>query len=341
MPTINEALTLPALTTEEKVRAHLLLAARVASMMGRKFEEGDWTTVYSEAKAIPPCGWSNLNIDIMHDGLGVEQKMLCVTSHKTIKENCGLTLMHPSATRSIRIPETKDANKAAKEVLRQYAQLIAVRTEKVRETSRSAHPDMRTGWLLWQETLEEFLYFEVQMIAPNPEDYSAEWHARKGGGSRKESNNIWVYEKSSGKKKFSITTSAGAKIQPYFDVPPPSDPNLYYFRVQGEEIKAGLIRIWITKPTALFFKTILKNDLSTKAVSSTILGICDLAVTEAKAAGSESECKLVMPTMEAAELTISREAYDKLVSSFPGVSDEHRIQLLIAYMAGRPEREII
>ena len=45
-------------------------------MMGRKFEEGDWAAVYCTAKNIPNRGWSNLNIDVIYNGLGVEHKML-------------------------------------------------------------------------------------------------------------------------------------------------------------------------------------------------------------------------------------------------------------------------
>ena len=41
-------------------------------MMGRKLEEGDWAEVYCRAKGLPNQGWSNLNIDVMHEGLGVE-----------------------------------------------------------------------------------------------------------------------------------------------------------------------------------------------------------------------------------------------------------------------------
>jgi hypothetical protein len=57
---------LEAFSAEEKARAHRLLAARVAHMGQRKFEEGDWADVYCGAKGIPTKGWSNLNIDVMH-----------------------------------------------------------------------------------------------------------------------------------------------------------------------------------------------------------------------------------------------------------------------------------
>ena len=75
--------TLPAFTKEEYHNAHILLASRVATMLGRKLEEGDWAEVYCKAKNIPIQGWSNLSIDILHKGLGVEHKMLCKPSDKT------------------------------------------------------------------------------------------------------------------------------------------------------------------------------------------------------------------------------------------------------------------
>jgi hypothetical protein len=87
---------------------------------------------------------------------------------------------------------------------------------------------MRTGWLLWQESLRQFLYFEERMRIPDPDDYKAQW-VDSGGGARKGSRNLWIYDKRTERKMFSVTTTAGAKIQPYFDVPPPDDPNLYLF----------------------------------------------------------------------------------------------------------------
>lgn len=109
---------------------------------------------------------------------------------------------------------------------------------------------MRTGWLLWQRSLHQFLYFEEEMLPPNPGDYIAKWIRKEAGGARKGSTNLWVYEKETGRKRFSITTEAGAKIQPYFDVPPPTDPNVYVFTVIGEMVDIGLVRVWITESTA-------------------------------------------------------------------------------------------
>lgn len=109
--------TLQAFSETELVRAHRYLASRVATMMGRKFEEGDWSYTYCSAKNIPDEGWSNLHIDIMHESLGVEHKMLCIRSNRAIKEYCGTRLMHPAATRAIRIPSTEgDPTEIAREI---------------------------------------------------------------------------------------------------------------------------------------------------------------------------------------------------------------------------------
>lgn len=318
---------LQAFDEKEFCTAHLLLASRVATMMGRKFEEGDWSHVYCAAKGIPVRGWSNLNIDVMHNGLGVEHKMLCVRSNKNIKEHCGTSLMHPAATRSIRIPSTKgDPTKIAREVLRQYAELIKLRHRKVAEDAPDAEPTLRTGWLLWQESLREFLYFEYEMEKPKPNDYYAVWR-ESGGGARKSSKNLWVYDAKTDRKRFSITTTAGAKIQPYFNVPAPNDPHLYYLCVQGEELDGGLVRVWVTSTTALLLQQNL-GSLDTNRLSSAIL-----ESAEAASRTEEAEKKKQTPQHEVAtSILIMKSAYEALIHAFPGVSDEHRIQLFLRFM---------
>jgi hypothetical protein len=319
--------TLQAFTADERDRVHTLLGIKVAHMMGRKFEEGDWAAIYCKAKNIPNMGWSNLNIDIMHKNLGVEHKMLCVRSKPDLASVCGLTCMHPSATRSIRVPSTDtDPNEAMEDILTQYADLIAARRAKVEEQNDTGLPvDMRTGWLLWQESLRQFLYFEEEMLPPDPKEFQAEWvgNVESGGGIRKGSKNLWVYEKSTGRKRYSITTSAGAKIQPYFDVPPPDDPNLYLFTVIGEQIRVGVIRIWLTSATARELEIILGN-LDVETVSNAIIDV--ISNVEAPAATEDKEIE------HGTSITIREDAYKALVSALPAVSDEHCFQLLIEYI---------
>jgi hypothetical protein len=231
--------------------------------------------------------------------------------------------MHPAATRSIRIPDIDDPNEVMQDVLKQYARLIEERAAKVREQAVSpGEPDMRTGWLLWQESLRQFLYFEQEMLPPNPADYTAEWH-KSGGGSRKESRNLWVYERETGRKRYSITTEAGAKIQPYFDVPPPTDPNLYIFTVIGEIITAGVVRVWISETTARELQSLL-GSLDPQAVSETILQSSAKAAEQGPLESAATEVAL--------SLNITEDAYGTLKGAFPGVNDEHSFQLLVQFL---------
>lgn len=318
--------TLQCFTPEERERAHRLLAIRVAHMMGRKFEEGDWSYVYCMAKGIPQAGWSNLDIDVTHENLGVEHKMLCYRSKPSVEEACGTTLMHPSATRSIRLPSLdSDPNEVMVSVLTQYGDLIKERTKKVNSQNKTGKPeDMRTGWLLWQASLRQFLYFEEPMSIPDPGLFEARWVERDSGteGGRKGSKNLWIFEKSTGRKRYSITTSAGAKIQPYFDVPPPTDPNVYVFTVIGEQIIAGKVRVWLTEATIRDLNRIF-GTLETDALSQKIIEAASkVTVTDVTNFSADQQ-------EPGGEVTLDEEAYTALVQAFPGVSDEHSIRLLI------------
>ncbi len=312
---------LAAFNDAERVTVHRLLAACVARMMGRKLEEGDWADVYCRAKAIPVRGWSNLNIDVMHEGLGVEHKMPCYRSNTNIAQACGETLMHPAATRSIRVPTGRvSATAAMRDILTQYGALIEQRREKVRESATpDSQPDMRTGWLLWQESLRQFLYFEERMAAPNPDHFTAEW-VESGGGSRKGSRNLWIYERATGKKRYSVTTAAGAKIQPYFDVPPPNDPHLYIFTVIGEVITDDRVRCWISQTT--------RDDLA-QLIGSASPDAVAAAIERTLAGLPPVESRPVIADDPAEPLEISASAYSLLTTRLPGMNDDHCFQQLI------------
>ena len=313
--------TLPAFDSGQKQIAHVLLATHVASMMGRKLEEGDWSSVYCRAKGIPESGWSNLNIDVMFQGLGVEHKMLGVPSDKPIQSVCGTRLMHPAATRSIRVPSTEaDPNDVMRDVLTQYGSLIKQRRAKVAQDGGVREADLRIGWMLWQSSLREFLYFEEETLIPDPNEYFAQWR-ESGGGTRKSSKNLWIYEKETGQKRYSVTTSAGAKVQPYFDVPPPNDANLCIFKVQGEETGPGVVRMWVAVATARELQRII-GDLTTDNLGEVI-------TTVAGEQGDATPGQL-FATEEAIPITVRLESYNLLVATFPGaVSDEHMAQLLV------------
>lgn len=319
-------MTKMAFTKEEAVLVHQYLASTVANMQGRKLEEGDWSAAYCNAKNIPITGWSNLNIDICYNGLGVEHKMMCVRKKGSIKEYCGTSLMHPSATRSIRVGSLeRDPNIASKDILTQYSELINQRTDKVAATcKKGSSPDMRTGWLLWELDLDEFLYFEEKMVIPNPDDYFAEWNIREARGARKPTKNLWIYEKKTKKKRYSVTTEAGAKIQPYFDVPDPTDSNLYIFKVQGEEIYQGKTRIWITQTTALCLQAVL-GSLSGESIDEEVQKLETMKIN--KVENIETSTLVI-----AQPIIIKTSSYKKLKSLFTGVSDEHMMQNFAQYL---------
>lgn len=319
---------LRAFSEKERILAHELLATRVAFMMGRKFEEDDWASVYCAARGIEKTGWSNLNIDISYNNQGIEQKMLCIRN-LNILSSCGCTFMHPSATRSIRIPSLNiDANEAMFDIITQYADFLRMRSERIKATGHG-EPDMRTGWLLWQVDLREFLYFEEKTQIPDPNDYFAVWEEKPSRGVRKGSKNLWVYEKETGKKRFSITTSAGAKIQPYFDVPPIGSANLYHFVVIGEHIEANGVRMWVTDSTYHNLFLLLEGDLSKETLSRIIL-------ESAKELHNDSFAR-TYNYEKAHELIVSTDAYEAIQSVFPCVNDDSSMQLLVAYLLSKKQ----
>lgn len=315
--------TLQAFSEAEFIQAKRFLATRVTQMMGRKLEEGDWGEVYSSAKNIPLSGWSNLHIDINYNGLGVEHKLLRCSglNGRPIKSVCGTTLMHPAATRSIRIPDTSlPAEKVMADVFGQYAELLHLRKQKVHASAPAQKPEMRTGWLLWEDSLSEFLYFEEPLIPPKPSDFYAEWNETPAKGARKSSKSLWIFDRKTHKKRYSVTTSAGIKIQPYFDVPPPSDPNLYYFRVQGEPLDADTMQIWVAASTAELIKKLL-GGLDKQTISNSILRLAPKV--SKKEVLTDDKNELAIP------VHLTPDAYETLVKSWDGVSDEHRAQLFL------------
>ena len=318
--------TLPVFTNTEFALATDFLSAKVATMLGRKMEEGDWDFVYCNSKNIPCTSWSNLHIDINHMGLGVEHKMLRVTKGGTILNECGTIKMHPAGTRSIRIPTFTDPNAAMTDLLLQYNEIINVRSKAVAAGSKSGLADLRIGWLLWKETLDEFLYFEQSMVSLDPSDYFAEWSITPARGARKSSRSLWIYEKNTGTKKYSITTTAGAKIQPYFQVPAPNDPNLYFFKVQGVTLNGGLVKVWLTRSTAKYIELLIggiDEPILSKAIDEFIK--------------TEEELKNdinAVPSDLAVPITVSKKAYEKLKLLYPDLCDELVFQSFAIHFGG-------
>ena len=115
-----------------------------------------------------------------------------------------------------------------------------------------------------------------------------------------------------------MTTTAGAKIQPYFDVPSPNDKNLYYFKVQGVIQDGGLVQVWITKNTAKYLETVL-GTLDEKELSKAILNI--------KTPNDKSTIdSFIMPHDIAIPVLVKKEAYEHLKNSFEYISDEYIFQ---------------
>lgn len=315
---------LSAFTESEYQKAHRLLALRVALMMGRKVEEEDWTSVYCAAKGIPRQSWSNLHVDVMHGSLGVEHKMLCYRSKPSLLQACGTRLMHPAATRALRINGIDtDPDDEMRNIFSQYGELIEARRHKVAERGEVSPDgvDLRIGWLLWQESLREFLYFEEEMKAPRPEDYYAQWVETRDG-SRRGSKNLWIYEKSTGAKRFSLTTTAGIKLQPYFDVPAPDVDGLYHWVVIGETIATDAVRIWLTRRTATALERFVSLS-DTKDLSTFILQKVEV-LDENQVIDRES-----LDEAQIVEVVISVAAYSRLTEVFQATNDDHLIQLFL------------
>lgn len=192
--------------------------------------------------------------------------------------------------------------------------------QRMHNTQPIQYPDMRTGWLLWQDSLREFLYFEQPMVAPDPANYVGEWSERKASGSRKATRNLWIFDKKTGEKHFSVTTEAGVKIQPYFSVPAPNDPNLYHFVVQGEEAGNGMVRVWLSQTTANLLRQALGSLEPLKIAE---------AINAAKRDESAKEFAGQLFNAPATEILVSSSAYAKLRDTFQGVSDEHNFKHLI------------
>ena len=96
----------------ELIEARCEVQRLAIALLGRKVEEGDWTDLYCRVKKVPSPGWSNLPFrDYIHDGVGVEFKLLC---RQNPIGDVGRSLMHPSATRTISFDENELAESARK-----------------------------------------------------------------------------------------------------------------------------------------------------------------------------------------------------------------------------------
>ena len=156
------------------------------------------------------------------------------------------------------------------------------------------------------------------MVAPRPADYYATWHERPAMGSRKASKSLWIFESTTRRKRYSVTTSAGIKIQPYFDVPAPDDEYLYRFRVQSEPVGADGVVLWVTTATA---SELAKHAGATdrQAVSDAILRVHGSPQDNLVIGDERAERPAVVP------VEVSREAFECLGNRWSGVNDDHSV----------------
>ena len=86
----------------------------------------------------------------------------------------------------------------------------------------------------------EFLYFEERLEKPRVEDFQARWH--DGNHRGKATRNLHIFEKATGKKRFSCTLPRnGAKLQPYFDVPDVAN-GAHIFRPEKADVLPLFVR---------------------------------------------------------------------------------------------------
>ena len=177
---------------------------------------------------------------------------------------------------------------------------------------------------MWEDQLREFLYFEEAMTKPDPAKYSATWNDTPARETRKASKSLWIFDKQTGAKRYSVTTSAGIKIQPYFDVPPPGDPNLLYFRVQSEPLDDETVVLWVSTATAERLKGLL-GSTDRQVVSDAVSRGSRCSVRDIQA--DTADASLAVP------IQVSKEAFDILIEHWNGVSDDQRMQQLIEVLS--------
>lgn|GEM_PF-2216245 len=225
---------------EAAVLQELITLTRMLSTAGiAKLEEDHWSTIYCKVKGIPKPGWSNLLFhDINHAGLGIESKLL---RRRNPFDDVGNSLMHPAATRRIEFDPSRPAEECKDEILTQWGTHIREFEERVRQTSSNGAADIRWGVLLWGTDLRRFLYFEERIVVPNPAEYVADWSTGTHRGEARK--NLHIFEKTSGRKRFSVTLpTKGAKLQPYFDVPS-AEQGAHLFSVPDDD----LVPIWVPR----------------------------------------------------------------------------------------------
>lgn len=234
-----------AFTKDEEARVQSMLETLVRCLRivpgGGKMEEGYWSYIYHTLRNARVPAWSNLPMrDYLHNGLGVEMKLLQRRSPLNTSRH---RIMHPSATRTLLFDSSLDAETCKVQILEQFGTRIKDFRKRVAQTCSDCSPDIRWGILLWSPNVTEFLYFEEQIREPNPDKFYARFVEGKHRGNP--TRNLHIFEKQTDIKRYSITMpDKGAKLQPYFDVPPIGQ-GAYAFTVPNDNRKP----IWLAEAT--------------------------------------------------------------------------------------------
>lgn len=212
-----------------------------------KIREEHWISIYRAAHGVvgnrpttKPMG------DYYFQGKAIEFKVKGVS--EPIK--CQGEKLSHVITRVVEWNEKAAEEKSKIDVLKQletHEDLLYSLAENSADEVSGIEPVARYGVLLYNPTLEEFLYSEQDIEKLNP----ASFYAEKHNGS------LWIFERESKIKRFSITGHThGAKIQRYLDVPEVGKGS-YYFKVENDGSKP----IWLSPETY--------NTLSTMAGTRT------------------------------------------------------------------------
>jgi hypothetical protein len=242
---LHMAHVLTVFTKAEIKKVQLMLEDLVRALRivpgGGKMEEGYWSYIYETVRGAPSRGWSNLTMrDYCHAGLGVEMKLL---GRKYPLKDQGKRLMHPSATRTVAFNPSDGAEACKDAILQQLGLTIGDFRERVYATCEDGDPLIRWGVLLWSKSLEEFLYFEEEMIEPDPAQFTARFE--KGMHRGNPTENLYIYERGTDIKRYSVTLpDKGAKLQPYFDIPK-IGAGAYVFNVPKDDRRA----VWLKSET--------------------------------------------------------------------------------------------
>lgn len=105
---------------------------------------------------------------------------------------------------------------------------------------------------------------------------------------------------------------------------PPSDTNLYYFRVQSESLNPDTILLWVASSTANALKERL-GSLDRDTVSAAVAEVLAKGVIPLAATNPEED--LAVP------VRIGAAIHTQLLAAWDAVSDEHRAQLLLKALA--------